>query len=177
MATKRYKVLIVEEDAVEFGEYIELDLNGINIFFDGGAEFTADSLTDGIIEAKAEATGKARFIKTLTRNNQVNNNEYFGVTENISGLDSPIKFPRNCILEEVQFQNNRVTDFNLLFRKGSPTATPFLTISETGVDSASETGIEEAFTSGQEIYIQYVRPAGNPARIRDVYIDLYVRNQ
>lgn len=161
-------------DGVELDEYTELDLNGINIFFDGGADFDADNLTDGIIEAKAEATGKARFIKTLTRNNNMVDGEIFGVTENIPGDTTPISFPRNTILEEVQFQNNRTTDFQLVFRLGTLTATPFLTIDETGVSSASEININQAIPAGTPIFIEFVQTG---QRIRDSFIDLYIRNE
>lgn len=174
MATKRYKVLIVEEDSVEFGEYIELDLNGENIFFDGGAEFDADNLTTGIIEAKAEATGKARFIKQLTHNGAVADGTFFGVTENIPGDSTPISFPRDCVLEELVFSNNRSTaDFTIYLRKGSTTATPFATYSRTNTLTFSEVSINESITAGTSLYVEYQDDGGNS---RDVFIDLYIRN-
>lgn len=148
--------------------------NALNNFF-SAVDWVSDNVRDAIIEARDTATGKARFIKQLTHNGAVADGTFFGVTENISGDSTPISFPSNCVLEELVFSNNRSgADYTIILRKGSTTATPFATYSRTNTLSFSETGINETISAGTPIYIEYQDDGVNA---RDVFIDLYIRNE
>jgi hypothetical protein len=178
----RVKVSILEENGTELtigresGFDDKLDCGGLYsespITFDDSetTEVTLKELKDG-----AQAGASAIFPRILTYNGTVSNGYFYGYTEGTNGLDTPVQVPADATLKIFTFSNKRSNaDYDLVFRKNSPTATPFLTISKTNTknfvfDKNDDPAIEESFLQGELIYIENINTGSAP---QDVGITL-----
>lgn len=154
--------------------FIQYPSQANKILFDNTSNgFTANESQSAIEEAQATAEGKARYTIILTHNGTVGGGTFFGYTELIPGNNSPIIIPKNSLMEELTFTNNKTgADYTIELRKNSTTATPFHTISKTNTQYFIEDGINESFSAGDRIYIKYVDDGSNA---RDAAIMLFMR--
>lgn len=113
---------------------------------------------------------------TFTHNGTISNGNYFGVTENISGDDTPVVIPLKSELISFAFSNNKTNaDFTLLFKKNSIAATPFLSVSRTNTQLFAQSLVTpEQFVAGDRIFIQYQDDGTNAS---DVSLNLFFRAQ
>ena len=116
-----------------------------------------------------------RYALVLQHNGTVGNGTFFGYSNLINGLDTPIVIPRNSTLKDLSFSNaNASADFTIYLRKNSSTATPFYTITKTNSDNFTEIDINELFSAGDLIYLEY---QDNGTNASDVGIVLFFRNE
>lgn len=148
---------IPETDLVDYSLETLRDTNIVNPVTDEVIAY------DGVEWYNQENYGRAAIFPILfTYKGNVSNGHYFGYTELIDGLNSPIPIQGNGILRTLTFTNSRDNaSYDLLLRKNSPTATPFVTISKTNVrtfvfNKTDDPAIEETFVIGDLIYIQHI---------------------
>lgn len=115
-----------------------------------------------------------RYALVLQHNGTVGDGTFFGYSNLINGLDTPIVIPRDSTLKDLSFSNpNASADYTIYLRKNSSTATAFHTITKTNTDNFVELDIDESFTSGDTIYLEYQDDGTNAS---DVGIVLFFRN-
>ena len=167
MAIVRYKVLVVEVDGTELEYHEERALDASNIFFDN---LDYDNVQDGLANV-GDLVATLVVPISLVYNGSVGNNEFIGYSNLLSGDATPIVSPLQGSFTGFTFSNNRNTaDLSLEFRRGSTTATPFFTWTETDAEPQTVTlPTPEPFSLGEEIYIKHIN---NGTGARDMVVVL-----
>ena len=139
--------------------------------------FTDSEISDVTVkELKngADLAQVGRYAIALTHNGTVGNGTFFGFSNLINGLDTPIVIPRDSTLKDLTFSNsNSSADFTLFLRKNSSVATAFYTITKTNSNFFTEIDIDGIFLQGDLIYVEYQDDGTNA---NDVGIILFLRN-
>lgn len=144
-------------DSVNGLAFIQYPDTAANISFSPTSEITETTVQEAIGGGVSTALNTPRFSIPLIYNGTLSNNEFIGYSNLLPGDSTPIVVPINCILEEYTFSNSRDTaDYTIELRKNSTTATIFNSISQVNTKTFVQTGINESFTQGDEIYIKYI---------------------
>ena len=108
------------------------------------------------------ALNTPRFTIPLIYNGTPGNNEFIGYSNLIPGDDTPIVVPIDSVLQEYTFSNkNSNADYTIELRRNSTTAAVFDTTSKVNTLSFVQSGITQAFTAGDTIYIKYIDDGSN----------------
>lgn len=159
MAVTRYKVLVVEIDGVDLDYQEERPLDAANVFFDNP---DYDNMQDGLANV-GDLVEVLVVPIPLVYNGNIGNGTFIGYNNLISGDSTPIVSPIVGDFTGFTFSNsNDSADFELVFRRGSTTATPFFNWSVDNTRTASvELPSPEPFTAGEAIYIEYLDQGQN----------------
>lgn len=122
------------------------------------------SLSNVINFIPAPTTGVATLIIPLIHHGNISNETFIGYSHLLPGDATPIISPITGIFTGFTFSNDTAgADFELVFRKGSTTATPFFNWSTDDTKTAVvEIPSPEPFTVGEEIYIEYLDQGTKP---------------
>lgn len=161
------KFLIGEKDGVEFGGAAEYVPEAVDITIDDSTlPYSASTVFDAIAATSTVAFA-AIFPIVLQHNGSVGNGTFFGYSNLISGLDTPIVVPVDSTLDNFTFSNkNSSADYTIEFRKNTTGGSAFYSVSKTNTSSFVDTlGSPEPFSAGDLIYVKYVDNGSNASDV------------
>ena len=157
-------------EAIAFLQYPD---DAANIKFTPTDDISENTVQEAIGSGVSTALNTPRFSIPLIYNGTVSNNEFIGYSNLLPGDATPIVIPIDSFLEEYTFSNNKTTaDFTIELRRNGTTATVFNSVSKVNTQQFVETGINQVFDQGDNIYVKYIDDGTNA---QDVTILLILR--
>ena len=133
-------------------------------YFDGATGSWWYLASDGSVWTRATAVGIPVFAITLQHQGAVSNGTFYGYAANTPGDQTPVTIFRKARIDHVSFSNSRAgADYDIEFRKNSPTAAVFETISKTNVQNFAQDMVTPTeFAQGDTIYVKHVTTGTDP---------------
>lgn len=156
------------------------DQDDIRIFRDGN-DLKFEDVTTGEINPLSrfltgtELAEAGRYAIPLNHNGTISDGTWLGYTSLIPGDATPIVVPRNSTLKDFTFSNDSSSaDYRLEFRKNATTNAIFYNTGNlTNQKIFTATDINESFSAGDTLFIQYIDLGTNAS---DAALILFFQN-